>query len=120
MRHGQSTDMVRWSLAWRNPNTQPPGPKVLKAMIVPRGTPCPHEVMELWVAGNGYCIGWELVTQRPIVRWSKEAKAGVRRRIVAARRERKFPLFASMFEDEELGRRPGYYDGDDAQKVGAI
>lgn len=42
------TDMWRWSLTWRNPYTTPPGPRVLKTIIVPAGTPCPLEITELW------------------------------------------------------------------------
>lgn len=106
-------DMARWSLAWRNPSKPPPGPRVLKAMLVPRGTPCPPEIMELWVPGAGYSIGWELVTQQPIRRWSPEAKGKARRRNLRKRLEKKVPLFADMFEQDELARRPSYYAGEE-------
>jgi hypothetical protein len=103
--------MVRYSLAWRNPYTTPAGPRVLKAMLVPRGAPCPPEIKELWVAGGGYCISWELVSQKPIKRWSAEAKARTRRRNLRQRLEKKVPLFADIFEQEELARRPDYFAG---------
>lgn len=106
-------DMVRYSLAWRNPHTEPPGPRVLKAMLVPRGEPCPAEIMELWVPGAGYCVTWELVTQKPIRRWSREAKAAARRRNLRKRVEEKFPLFADDFISAEIERRPRYYAGED-------
>lgn len=109
------TDMARYSLAWRNPYTQPPGPRVLKAMLVPRGAPCPVEIMDLWVPGGGYCVSWELVTQKPIRRWSTEAKARTRRRNLRKRLEKKVPLFADQFEAEELARRPGYFAAEDAR-----
>ncbi len=80
-------------------------------MLVPRGTPCPPEVLELWVPGAGYSIGWELVTQQPIRRWSTEAKAKARRRNLRKRLDKKVPLFADMFEQEELARRPDYFAG---------
>lgn len=108
-------DMVRWSLAWRRPDKDPPDgqPRVLKALLVARGTPCPSEIMELWTPGGGYSIGWQLVTQKPIRRWTPEAKAKVRRRNLRARLEKKLPLFADMFEKAELESRPAYYAGVD-------
>jgi hypothetical protein len=105
--------MVRYTLAWRNPSREPPGPRVLKAMLVPRGAPCPEEIMALWTPGGGYSIGWELVTQKPIRRWSAEAKAKARRRNLRRRLEKKVPLFADMFEQAELDSRPNYFAGDD-------
>lgn len=104
--------MVRYSLAWRRPDA-PPGPKVLKAMLVPRGEPCPPEIMALWIPGAGYSIGWELVTQQPIRRWSKQAKASVRKKNLIRRMEKKYPLFAEMFIADELDRREKYYSADD-------
>ena len=104
-------DMVRYSLTWRNPFTTLPGPRVLKAVLVPRGVECPPEVMELWSPGCGYAVTWELVTQRPIRRWSPEARARARRRNLRRRLEKKVPLFADMFADAEIARRPEYFDG---------
>ena len=104
-------DMARWSLSWRNPHTEPPGPRVLAAVLVERGQPCPAEVMAKWSPGCGYAIGWELVTQRPIRRWSTEAKGKARRRNLRARLEKRFPLFAEQWIADELERRPSYYAG---------
>ena len=97
-----STDMVRYSLAWRNPYTTPAGPRVLKAMLVPRGAPCPPEIKELWVAGGGYCISWELVSQKPIKRWSAEAKARTRRRNLRQRHEDKRAFVQARVRDGQL------------------
>jgi hypothetical protein len=80
MKSSPTPEMVRYSLAWRNPHTQPPGPRVLHAVLVTRGEKCPQEILDLWSPGCGYAVTWELVTQRPIRRWSKEARARVRRR----------------------------------------
>lgn len=82
-------------------------------MIVDRGQPCPPEIMELWRPGAGYAISWELVTQRPIRRWSKAAKAAARMRNLRRRMERKFPLFAETFIADELERRPQYFAAED-------
>lgn len=108
-------DMARYTLAWRRPDVPAPGPRVLKALLVPRGAPCPQEIMDLFVPGSGYSIGWELVTQKPIRRWSPEAKARARMRNLRKRMERKFPLFAEMFIQKELQLRPAYYAADDAR-----
>jgi hypothetical protein len=54
--------MVRYSLAWRNPHTQPSGPRVLHAALVTRGEKCPQEILDLWSPGCGYAVTWELVT----------------------------------------------------------
>jgi hypothetical protein len=110
---GAMVEMVRYSLAWRRPDIPPPGPRVLKAILVPRGERCPAEIMELWVPGAGYSIGWELVTQQPIRRWSREAKSRARMRNLRQRMERKFPLFAETFIRDELERRPAYYAAED-------
>ena len=106
-------EMVRYSLCWGNPYTQPPGPRVLAAVLVPRGQRCPAEVMQHWTPGCGYAVRWELVTQRPIRRWSTEAKAKTRRRNLRGRMERRFPLFAEIFIAEEMERRPSYFAGGD-------
>lgn len=105
-------ELARYSLRWGNPHRDPPGPRVLASMLVQRGAPCPAEVMAQWVAGAGYVICWELVTQKPIRRWSKAAKGRVRRTNLRRRLERKFPLLAEIFIAEALASRPGYYDGE--------
>ncbi|MCR5943972.1 hypothetical protein FG152_24685 [Ochrobactrum sp. XJ1] len=104
-------DMVRYSLAWRNPHTTPPGPRVLMAIIVPYGSKCPPEIMSKFEPGSGYAITWELVMQRPIRRWSREARSRVRQRNLKNRIDKKFPLFAEIFIASELEKRPDYYAG---------
>lgn len=111
-----ATDMVRWSLRWGNPTTRPStGPVVKAAVLVPRGTPCPPEILAEWVAGGPYAVSFELVTQQPIRRWSKEAKSRARRRNLRQRLEKKYPLFASMFEHQEIAARPAYFAAEDAR-----
>ena len=109
-------EMVRYSLAWRRPDLPPPGPRVLKAVLVPRGERCPSEIEALWKPGAGYAICWELVTQQPIRRWSREAKSRARIRNLRRRMESKYPLFAETFIQDELQRRPGYYAAEDGAR----
>lgn len=104
-------EMSRYSLKWNNPYTKPTGPSVLKAMLVPRGDKCPDEIMALYVPGQGYSIFWELVSQQPIKRWSREARARVRKQRLENRMQKKFPLFAAIFIASELENRPDYFAG---------
>lgn len=105
-------DMARWSLRWGNPYTQPPGPRILAAILVPASEDCPREILDLHVPGNGYAICREVVSQRPPRQWSKEAKGRVRRNNLRRRIEKKFPLFAEQFISDELARRPSYFAGE--------
>jgi hypothetical protein len=111
------TDMARYTLAWRRPDIPPPGPRVLKSILVQRGDPCPPEIMEIFVPGSGYSIGWELVTQKPIRRFSREARARIRRRNLERRIQRKFPMFAEEFIARELAARPDYFAAIDVQDL---
>lgn len=86
-------------------------------MLVRRGEPCPPELLALKVPGDGYALRWELVTQRPIRRWSQAAKSRARQRNLRDRMEKKFPLFAEVFIADELERRPAYYSADDLSVV---
>ena len=107
------SELARYSLEWRRRDIPCPGPTILAEMIVPRGARCPAEIEQMWKPGAGYAICWGLVSQRPIRRWSREAKARARRRNLQRRIEAKFPLFAQIFISAELERRPAYYDADD-------
>jgi hypothetical protein len=112
MKSSPTPEMVLYSLAWTNPHTQPSGPRVLHAVLVTRGEKCPQEILDLWSPGCGYAVTWKLVTQRPIRRWSKEARRRVRRKNLERRMTAKFPLFAVVFIAQELEKRPQYYEGD--------
>jgi len=104
------TDMVRWSIRWGNPGTEPPGGVRIKAaVIVPRGHECPGELMDQKVPGDGWALSWELISQKPIRRWSPEAKARARLRNLRQRIEKKFPLFAEDFIAAAISKRPEYY-----------
>ncbi len=104
----------RCTLAWRNPYTTPPGPRVLAAVLCDAAHPVPEAILSQWVAGSGYSIGWECVEQRPIRRWSQAAKARVRQGNLRKRLQKKFPLFAEDFIAAELAARPEYYEAADA------
>lgn len=105
-----SSGKWRCTLAWRNPYTTPPGPRVMGAVLCDKPHPIPAELLALWEPGNGYSIGWEPVEQRPINLWSQAAKAKVRQTNLRKRIEKRFPLFAEQFIAAELAARPGYFE----------
>jgi hypothetical protein len=55
MKSSPTPEMVRYSLAWRNPHTQPPGPRVLHAVLVTRGEKLPSRNPRSLVAGLWLC-----------------------------------------------------------------
>lgn len=111
--------MWRYSLRWGLPHTPCPGAFELAAAEVPSGDPCPAAVEALWKPGAGYVISIDF--QQPegaMRRWSKEAKARVRQRNLAARLQRQVPLFADELFSRETARRPAYYAGETVQYTG--
>lgn len=111
--------MWRYSLRWGLPHTPCPGAFELAAAEVPPCDPCPAAVEALWKPGAGYVISIDF--QQPegaMRRWSKEAKARVRQRNLAARLQRQVPLFADELFSRETARRPAYYAGETVQYTG--
>ncbi|WJS87108.1 hypothetical protein [Paracoccus sp. TOH] len=119
----------RCRLFWGNPTTTPPDglPRIIKAVLCDRPHPIPDEIQQMcqpgteYAPGTGWSIGWEQITQRPIRRWSQEARARVRLNNLRRRIERKFPLFAESFIAAEIASRPRYFSGEyehDSQNTG--
>lgn len=109
--------MTKWrcTLAWRNHAKPIPAgmPRVLAAILCDRPSPVPPEIEAHWREmgpGSGWSIGWEMIDQRPIKRWSPEAKARVRQSNLRKRIEQRYPLFAADFIAAELAARPDYYE----------
>lgn len=94
-------------------------PRIAKVILCDHPREIPEEILSAsgpgtnYAPGTGWTIGWECIEQRPIRRWSREAKARVRRRNLRRRMERKFPLFADDFIAAELAARARYYGGFD-------
>lgn len=112
------TGSAKWrcSLAWRRgPGCPPPQgmPRVLAAVLCDKAHPVPAEIAAKWQEmgpGSGWSVGWEMIEQRPVKRWSQAAKAKVRQSNLRKRIEKKFPLFAAEFIAAELAARPSYYE----------
>ena len=109
----------RCRLFWGNPNTCPPGglPRIVLAVLCDRPHPIPSEIGAFqrdnpeFGPGTGWAIGWVRIDQRPIRRWSEDARARVRQRNLRRRLEAQYPLFAEMFIAAEMDRRPSYFAG---------
>lgn len=109
----------RCRLFWGNPCTEPPNgmPRIIMAILCERPHPIPDAIQQQcrpgteYAPGTGWTIGWEQIEQRPIRRWSQEARAKVRLKNLRRRMENKFPLFAEDFIADEVARRPEYFSG---------
>lgn len=106
----------RYSLRWGLPHRPCPGAFELATAEVLPGKPCPPEVAALWKPGAGYVVCLDVQQPDAVVRrWSKEAKARVRRRSLAARLQRTVPLFAEELFARETAQRSAYYAGENVQ-----
>ncbi|PTV93557.1 hypothetical protein C8J27_1143 [Rhodobacter aestuarii] len=107
-------------LFWGNPYTSPPHnmPRIALSVLCDLPYPIPDEIVRMsapgtkYAPGTGWTIGWECIEQRPVRRWSTEAKGRVRHQNLRRRIEKRFPLFAEMFIADELARRPQYFRGE--------
>lgn len=111
MRAGYSTVSVVWGHA----NTKPPGglPREVWAFSMPATEDFREIVRDCapsFAPGSGWCLG--VSVQKPQrSKWSEEAKGRVRRRNLQTRLDRKVPLFATLWFQEEVARRPDYFAG---------
>lgn len=100
----------RYSLRWKLPYPCP-GEHELVSEVVEAGQPAPASVMSRWVAGAGYAVCLDFISDRPVRRWSEERKAAVRRRNLEKRINRHAPLFADELIARELAERQDYFQG---------
>lgn len=100
----------RYSLRWKLPSPCP-GEHELVSEVVEAGQPAPASVMSRWVAGAGYAVCLDFISDRQVCRWSEERKAAVRRRNLEKRINRHAPLFADELIARELAERPDYFQG---------
>ena len=78
---------------------------------VEAGQSAPESIMSLCIAGAGYAVCVDFLSDKPIRRWSEERKAAARRRNLTARVNRIAPLFADELIERELEDRPAYFRG---------
>jgi hypothetical protein len=104
------------TLAWGNPYTEPPDgrPRYLAARVVPAtsggGAPqIPEDMRRLHTIGDGYSFYFDRLDLKPPRRLSLKSKQSIRRKRLAARIKKKFPLFAEQMIAEAMRQRPDYY-----------
>lgn len=109
-----AVDGFVYQVAFNNPYREPPDglPRVLAEMFVLRsergaGSWVPAEIAA-FPAPYGFSIHITHVGP-PTRSQPPERRAKIRQQRLAARNERKAPLFAETFTAEEIARKPGYY-----------
>ncbi len=108
----QPQEMIRWTLEWSNPYTQPPEgmPRFLAEEITPRYPYTkPHNLEKMTAIGDGYAVCFHLLTVKPRRQLSEETKQGIRRKALARRMKEKQPLFADAAISAALAAQPDYY-----------
>ena len=112
------------SISWNDPSL--PAPGGLERDVWGFTTPLDEDaraIMRIFapetIPGSGWSIGMS-VRPRPGPKWSEEAKGRARRRNLRARLDRKVPLFADGFYEDELQRRPDYFAGKDMGSVPVV
>lgn len=102
---------------WNNPYTEPPdgAPRILAEMFVPHeagaGSQTPAEIEAFpYSLGGGYGVRSSHVSPPP-GQLSKESLATVRQKRIARRVNAKVPMFSEHFIQEEIARKPDYYQG---------
>ncbi|WP_240554549.1 hypothetical protein [Acetobacter cibinongensis] len=113
------------SVFWANPNTMPPptsdtlpdGKSLWLCTILDWSVE--REIISHYAPrvrpGSGWSHGWSPLLDPP-KRWSGTRKAAARRRNLRRRLEKAVPLFADQFEEQELQRRPDYFDPDSIER----
>lgn len=103
-------DIVRWTLEWNKPYTNPPddGPRVLVEQILPRGER-PEEVYKLFTLGSPYGIHFRTISTKQPRQLSIEAKQGIRRKAMVRRIQKAAPLFATSLIEETMNKQPEYF-----------
>ncbi len=101
------------SIQWSNPYTSPPSgaPRIL-AEVFTLGRMAPPEFnLVQYSRGGGYVKTIAYVEEVEIKELSRESLANVRKKRLARRVNSKVPMFAEFFIEQEVAKKPDYYDG---------
>lgn len=100
-------------IEWFNAHTDPPdgAPRVLCEVYVIEGNKPPAEFTNFpFSHGGGYSVTSSHVPF-PARVLPQSSLASIRRKKLEARIKEKYPMFSEQFLDEELKRKPDYYNG---------
>ncbi len=103
-------DMIRWTLEWSNPYTNPPDgqPRVLLEEILSRGQE-PQEIKKQHILGSPYGVHFRPMATKQPRQLSIEAKQGIRRKAAVRRIQKAAPLFAASLIAETMNKQPEYF-----------
>ena len=113
--------LARVQLKWGNPYTSPPDnqPRIIFDETVSdqayqdRAIEDIIELEKQYPPGSGWSWHWSLGEEKPRRKWSKEAKARVRKKKLKTKLQTKFPLFWEDMYNIEMENRQGYFAGED-------
>jgi len=118
----------KYSVEWHSPYTQPPDgqPRVMvemfesieqrKARMDNGEMSTPEVINALHRIGDGYCIVSQAVCM-PIKQMNKDSLAIIRQKRIKRRIQKKYPLFAEEFIQQEIAKKPDYYLGETCQDL---
>jgi hypothetical protein len=100
------------TIEWSNPYTTPPaGAPTVLCQVFTLGKKPPTEFSQFkFSLGGGYSLTSRYVAP-PVKQLSQETLANVRKKRLARRIGKKVPLFADFFIQQEVERKPAYYNG---------
>lgn len=73
-------------------------PRIALSVLCDRPHSIPNEILQMsgpgteYAPGSGWTIGWGMIDQRPVRRWSAEAKGRVRQLNLRHRIEKRFTI----------------------------
>lgn len=99
-------------IEWRNPYTKPEEFPQCLCEIYTETSKRPHEIEQFPVTrGGGYGPTVRCVEAPSGRRLSKAALASSRKKRLQKKLEKKYPLFAGQLVEQEMAKKPDYYEG---------
>lgn len=112
-----------WTLQWSNPYTDPPKgmDRVIGEIFVKYGDPHYNQTPPEFAADKtpGYTVYWSAV-MAPSKQLPEKTLKSIRRKKLQRRIENKYPLFADQFIEDEIIRKPDYFEGKSDPEAKAV
>lgn len=112
-----------WTLQWSNPYTDPPkGQKrVIAEKFVKYGDSFYNQIPPEFEADKtpGYSVYWSAV-MKPSKQLPEKSLKSIRRKRLQSRVEKKYPLFADQFLEDEIKNKPDYFEGKSDPEAQAV
>lgn len=112
-----------WTLQWSNPYKDPPAgqARVIAEKFVKYGDPFYNQIPQEFEADktSGYSVYWSAV-MAPSRQLPEKTLKSIRMKRLQRRVENKYPLFADQFFEDELKRKPDYFEGKSDPEAQAV